>query len=34
MEDRCISCGAIVPEGTMVCPLCIMKAKEINYWLM
>ena len=28
MEDRCISCGAIVPEGTMVCPQCIMKAKK------
>lgn len=25
MEDRCISCGAIVPEGTMVCPQCMMK---------
>ena len=21
-EDRCVSCGAIVPEGRMVCPIC------------
>lgn len=21
--DRCVLCGEIVPEGTMVCPLCI-----------
>lgn len=20
--DRCISCGAVIPEGTQVCPLC------------
>lgn len=28
MEDRCICCGAIVPEGMMVCPMCERKAKE------
>lgn len=22
MEDRCVCCGAIVPEGRMVCPMC------------
>ncbi len=22
MEDRCILCGDIIPEGRMVCPLC------------
>lgn len=22
MEDRCVCCGAIVPEGRMVCPQC------------
>lgn len=22
MEDRCICCGAIIPEGRMVCPDC------------
>lgn len=21
-EDRCVCCGAIVPEGRMVCPIC------------
>lgn len=26
MEDRCICCGNIVPEGTMVCPDCIAKS--------
>ena len=28
MEDRCIACGAIVPEGMMVCPQCIMKVTK------
>lgn len=23
MEDRCIVCGDIVPEGTHVCPTCV-----------
>lgn len=22
MEDRCVCCGAVVPEGWMVCPIC------------
>ena len=22
MEDRCVICGAIIPEGRMVCPIC------------
>ena len=22
MLDRCVSCGEIVPEGRMVCPMC------------
>ena len=22
MEDRCVICGEIVPEGRQVCPLC------------
>ena len=22
MEDRCVCCGEIVPEGRMVCPNC------------
>lgn len=21
-EDRCVCCGQIIPEGTMVCPTC------------
>ena len=23
MEDRCVCCGAIVPEGQMVCSICM-----------
>ncbi len=30
MDDRCISCGAVVPEGTMVCPTCEYEAKHIQ----
>ena len=22
MEDYCVNCGAIVPEGLQVCPIC------------
>ena len=22
MEDRCVACGAVVPEGRQVCPAC------------
>ena len=22
MEDRCIACGEIIPEGRQVCPIC------------
>lgn len=22
MEDRCVMCGEIIPEGRMVCPAC------------
>ncbi len=22
MEDRCISCGAVIPEGKQICPQC------------
>lgn len=28
MEDRCICCGEIVPEGRMVCPICEAEADE------
>ena len=25
-ENRCVSCGEIIPEGTQVCPICMAKA--------
>ncbi len=28
MEDYCVCCGAIVPEGRMVCPQCEEAADE------
>lgn len=28
MPDRCICCGAIIPEGRMVCPNCEVTVKE------
>ena len=28
MENRCVCCGAIIPEGRMVCPICDMAADE------
>lgn len=31
MYDRCVSCGAYVPEGRMVCPSCEAKAKRHKY---
>ena len=31
MEDRCICCGKVVPEGTMVCPDCLAKAEDNTY---
>lgn len=27
-EERCVCCGAVIPEGRMVCPECERKAKE------
>ena len=29
MEDRCVCCGAVVPEGRMVCPQCEMETEQI-----
>lgn len=26
MENRCVMCGAIIPEGLLVCPICTKKA--------
>lgn len=28
MENYCVCCGEIVPEGRMVCPLCEAKCAE------
>lgn len=32
MENRCVSCGEIIPEGVQVCPMCKRDgAKAIKY---
>ena len=31
MDNFCVCCGAIVPEGRMVCPMCEMSAYEGVY---
>lgn len=28
MEDRCICCGAIIPEGNWYCPVCLICTKQ------
>lgn len=28
MSERCVCCGAEIPEGRQVCPICEEKAKE------
>lgn len=28
MEDRCVCCGEIIPEGRMVCPKCERRAED------
>ena len=30
MEDRCVACGEIVPEGRMVCAKCILDNYHIE----
>lgn len=30
MENCCVCCGAIIPEGRMVCPICEMDADEAD----
>ena len=30
MEDRCVMCGEIIPEGRQVCKQCEEKAKEVK----
>lgn len=34
MEDRCVACGAVVPEGRQVCPICEARAcgAEEVFW--
>ena len=27
-ENRCVCCGAVIPEGRMVCPDCERKAEQ------
>lgn len=29
-ENRCIICGAIVPEGILICPICEMKLQSYS----
>lgn len=34
MDDRCVICGKIIPEGSLVCLICertIMEGKKIVY---
>lgn len=35
MDNFCVCCGAIIPEGRMVCPICEMAADEVvdTNWL-
>lgn len=30
MEDRCVCCGEVIPEGSMVCPKCLVNRKNIQ----
>ena len=30
MEDRCLCCGEIIPEGQQVCKNCLVVAREIG----
>lgn len=34
MDNFCVCCGAVVPEGRMVCPMCEMDAYDgaVTYW--
>ena len=32
MPERCICCGAVIPEGVQVCPVCAAKfIRRIDY---
>lgn len=28
MENTCVCCGEIIPEGRQICPVCIKQLKE------
>lgn len=30
MENRCVSCGAVIPEGGQVCGECLEGGKKVN----
>lgn len=30
--DRCVCCGAIIPEGRQVCPICEKQSTELKYF--
>lgn len=30
MENRCVGCGLIIPEGLQVCPKCLRDTKELE----
>lgn len=35
-DNRCVCCGAIIPEGRQVCPVCEQKANRmdaVDYWV-
>lgn len=31
MENRCVCCGAVVPEGRMLCPNCEAEKRDNAY---
>ena len=31
MEDRCVVCGEVIPEGTLVCPNCKARYEKVEY---
>ena len=30
MEDKCVCCGAVIPEGRQVCPNCFSSVEKIE----
>lgn len=30
MENRCVCCGVVIPEGRLVCPKCEKEANILN----